>query len=328
MRYLSAVGNYRLSRRSLLAALPALRLAAQTETTFSAGVKVVNVLTTVRNSQGQLVNDLTPEDFALTEDGRPQKIGYFSRETDIPLTLGLLVDTSLSVHRVLDDERDASHVFLNEVLRPDQDQAFVFHFDRDVELLQDLTNSRDKLRRAVDHLEVALPVGLIPRRYANLRSRGRPGGTLLFDAIHAASNGLMSEQKGRKAEIVLSDGEDNGSRATMAQAIESAQRADTLVYSILFTDADEYPRPSRGGPDGKRVMQELSAETGGSFFAASERESISSIYDRIQEELRSQYSLGYTSDQPAGRGYRKISLTVKPEGLRVRARDGYYSDGR
>jgi VWFA-related protein len=349
VRHLSAVGDYRLSRRSLLAALPALRLAAQTDTRFSTDVKVVSVLATVRNKQSQLVNDLTQDDFSLTEDGRPQKIRYFSRETDIPLTLGLLVDTSISVRRVLGDERGASHVFFEEVLRPEKDQAFVLHFDREVELLEDLTNSREKLLHAIDQLEVASPnAPTSGGRYpGGGGGRGRMGGTLLFDAIYLASNELMSKQKGRKAEILLSDGKDNGSKESIGQAVESAQRADTLVYSILFTDEDEYPLASpgyggygrrRGGPmprypqypqaDGKKVMQQLSAETGGSFFAGSKKESIDKIYQHIQEELRNQYSLGYTSDQPNGSGYRKISLTVKQKGLTVQARDGYYADGR
>jgi VWFA-related protein len=352
--HLSGLGEYRLSRRSLLAALPVLRLAAQTDTNFSAGVKVVNVLATVRNKQGQLVNDLTQDDFSLTEDGRPQKIRYFSRETDIPLTLGLLVDTSMSVRRVLGDERGASHVFFEDVLRPEKDQAFVLHFDREVELLQDLTNSREKLLHTIDELEVAPAGGQNGGRYpggggGGSGGRGRIGGTLLFDAIYLASNELMLKQKGRKAEIVLSDGKDNGSKESMGQAVEAAQRADSLVYSILFTDEDDYPlaspgyggfgrrRGGLGGPtrypqypqaDGKKTLQQLSAQTGGSFFAASKKETIDKIYQRIQDELRNQYSLGYTSDQTDGSGYRKISLTVDRKGLTVQARDGYYADSR
>jgi VWFA-related protein len=344
-----AMGEYRISRRSLLAAaIPALRLAAQSDTTFSTDVKVVNVLATVHDKQGQLLNDLTKDDFILTEDGRPQTIRYFSRETDLPLTVGLLVDTSGSVRRVIGEERGASHVFLHEVLRPDKDQAFVLHFDREVELLQDLTNSREKLERACDLLEVGQPGGSSSGGggYPGGGRGGRRGGTMLYDAIYLASNELMAKQKGRKAEILLSDGKDNGSKETIGQAIESAQRADSLVYSILFADEEEYtpnpfgygrrrglggpvPRyPQSTGPDGKKVLQQISRETGGGFFAASKKESIDKIYDHIQEELRNQYSLGYTSDQPTGSGYRKISLTVKQKSATVQARDGYYPEGR
>lgn len=344
-----------LSRRSLLVALSALPLSGQTSTTFSAEVKVVNVLATVRNKQGQLVNDLTKDDFVLSEDGRPQTIRYFSRETDLPLTVGLLVDTSGSQRRVIGDERGASHVFLADVLRPDKDQAFVLHFDREVELLQDLTNSRDKLEKACDLLEVSPPRGRDsggqdPNGGGDGRYPGggyaRRGGTALYDAIYLASNELMSKQKGRKAEIVLSDGRDNGSKISIERAIESAQRADTLVYSIFFADEEEYPtsspfgygrRRGMGGPmprypqsnlpDGKKVLERISKETGGSFFQVSKKDTIDKIYTRIQEELRNQYSLGYTSDQPNGSGYRKILVTAKQKGLIVQARDGYYATG-
>jgi VWFA-related protein len=351
--HLSPVGDYRITRRSLLAAIPALRLAAQQgDTTFSTDVKVVNVLATVRDKQGKLVNNLGQDDFVLTEDGRPQTIRYFSRDTDLPLTLGLAVDTSGSERRVIGDERGASHVFLEDVLRPDKDQAFVLHFDREVELLQDLTNSREKLDRACDLLEVNQQGGG-GGGYPNGGGGGgqypggqRRGGTKLYDAIYLASNELMAKQKGRKAVILLSDGKDNGSKEPMSSAIESAERADTLVYAILFADEDEYPLypgygrrrggfggpmpryPQSEGPDGKKVMQQLARETGGSFFAASKKETIDKIYAQIQEELRNQYSLGYTSDQPTGSGYRKIGLTVKQKGLTVQARDGYYPDAR
>jgi VWFA-related protein len=159
----------------------------------------------------------------------------------------------------------------------------------------------------------------------------------------------MSKQKGRKAEIVLSDGRDNGSKVSIEQAIESAQRADTLVYSILFADEEQYPMtsPGYGGygrrrgmggpmprypqsnlPDGKKVLERIAKETGGGFYQVSKKETIDKIYAHIQEELRNQYSLGYTSDQPNGSGYRKILVTAKQKGLIVQARDGYYAGGR
>lgn len=345
-----------LSRRSLLVLLSALPLSGQTSTTFSAEVKVVNVLATVRNKQGQLVNNLKQEDFVLSEDGRPQTIRYFSRETDLPLSLGLLVDTSGSQRRVIGDERGASHVFLDDVLRPDKDQAFVLHFDREVELLQDLTNSREKLEKACDLLEITPPRGRdsggsqYPNGGGDSRYPGggyqRRGGTSLYDAIYLASNELMSKQKGRKAEIVLSDGRDNGSKISIERAIESAQRADTSVYSIYFADEEEYPmsspfgygrRRGMGGPmprypqsnlpDGKKVLERISKETGGGFFQVSKKDTIDKIYTHIQEELRNQYSLGYTSDQPNGGEYRKIVVTTTEKGLTVQARDGYYAGG-
>jgi VWFA-related protein len=258
---------------------------------------------------------------------------------------------------VIGEERGASHVFLGDVLRPEKDQAFVLHFDRQVELLQDLTNSRQKLEHACDLLEIGQPgSSAAGGGYPNGR-RGdqypgggygrRGGGTLLYDAIYLASDELMSKQKGRKAVIVLSDGRDNGSKESIGRAIESAIRADTLVYTILFVDEETYPMsPGYGGfgrrrgmggpmprpqsklPDGKKVLQQIAQETGGGFFEISKKESIDKIFGYIRDELRNQYSFGYTSDQPTGSGYRKINLTTKQKGLIVQARDGYYMDSR
>lgn len=229
---------------------------SQQAPTISVNVKVVNVLATVRDKQGQIARSLTKDDFTIEEDDRPQTISYFARETDLPLTLGLLVDTSLSQRRVLDQERSASYTFLDQVLRVNKDLAFVIHFDREVELLQDLTSSRQKLQSALGLLQTPQPTeergsnspGSWPgsgRGGGGGRRGGGGPGTLLYDAVYLASNELMKQQQGRKALIILSDGVDTGSQETLASAVEAAQRADTLVYSILFTDEEAYG--SRGG---------------------------------------------------------------------------------
>jgi VWFA-related protein len=348
----------KIPRRSLLSALalwPAVRLlrGQQQNTTFSADVKVVNLLATVRNKQGQIVRDLTKEDFLLDEDSRPQTISYFSRETNLPLTLGLLVDTSGSERRVLPEERRASYRFFDQVLRPDKDLAFLIHFDFEVELLQDLTASREKLEKTLDQLDtpqLQRPQGggsRYPGAGGGQRGgRGRGGGTALYDAVFLAGDELMKKQRGRKALILLSDGVDNGSKETLASAVESAQRADTLIYSVLFADPDAYgnnmggfggPRMGRRGgmgggrrpgidrPDGKKVLEQISRETGGRFFEVSHKLPINKVYEAIEEDLRNQYSLGYTSDQPAAdRGYRRIHLATKDKGLTVQTREGYY----
>src|SRR5208337_2933782 len=234
--------------------LPGWPLRSQQPPTISVNVKVVNVLATVRNKQGEIVRNLTKDDFRLEEDDRPQTIGYFARETDLPLTLGLLVDTSMSQRRVLDQERSASSTFLDQVLRVNKDMAFVIHFDREVELLQDLTSSRQKLQSALGLLQTPQPNqeggSNSPGSYPGSGRRGG-GGTLLYDAVYLASNELMKKQQGRKALIVLSDGVDHGSKETLASAVEAAQRADTLVYSILFADEQGY---GRGGGFGGRGM--------------------------------------------------------------------------
>ena len=337
-----------ISRRSVLCStglIGVLRFLRAQDTTFSTDVKVVNVLATVHNKQGQIVQSLGKEDFVLEEDGRPQAIRYFSRETELPLTLGLLVDTSMSQRRMLGAERTASYRFLDQVLREDKDVAFVIHFDREVELLQDLTSSRKKLEASLGLLETPAP-----RQRSGPRLQGPPGprgrrggGTSLYDAVLLAADELMRKQKGRKAVILLTDGVDVGSKVTMADAIEAAQRADTLVYSVLFADTEAYPAYARYGgrrggryggptrmpparPNGKKILQRLSQESGGGFFEVSKKHSIQDIFGRIEEELRSQYSLGYEPDQKAA-GFHKIHLTAKSKDLIVQARDGYYSGG-
>ena len=344
--------------------------ADQPLTTLSVHVKVVNVLATVRDKHGSIVNDLGKDDFILSEDGRPQVIKYFARETDLPLTLGMLVDTSMSQRRVLSEERDASQSFLAQVLREDQDKAFVIHFDREVELLQDLTSSHEKLHAALESLSTPQFTRASQSGSGQDPNSGRgpgrgsgrhSGGTLLYDAVFLASDELMQKQPGRKALIVLSDGVDMGSKESMEAAIESAQRANTIVYSILFKDDEAYGNgggfgrtgisipglggPGMGGPgmgrggmgrggrrypeehaDGKKVLERISKETGGRLFEVSRKEPVDKIYSQIQDDLRHQYNLGYTPDraEAAESGYHKIQVAAKKKDLIVQARDGYY----
>ena len=351
--------------------------ADQSVTTMSVQVKVVNVLATVRDKHGKIINNLTKDDFTLSEDGRPQTIRYFSRETDIPLTLGLLVDTSMSQRRVLGEERSASQSFLTQMLREDKDKAFVIHFDREVELLQDLTSSHEKLRVSLESLDTpqfsrtsggGYPGGGgggggYPGGGGSGGGSGRHhgGGTLLYDSVYLASDELMAKQEGRKAVILLTDGVDMGSKETLDEAIESAQRANTVVYSILFKDDEAYGNgggfgragisiPGMGGPgmgrggmgrgggrrvpeqhaDGKKVLERISKETGGRMFEVSKKEPVDQIYTQIEEELRNQYSLGYTPDRgnAAEPGYHKIQVAARQKDLVVQARDGYYYNGK
>jgi VWFA-related protein len=330
--------------------------------TISVNVKMVTMFAAVRDKHGALIRKLAKDDFVLQQDGHPQTITYFASDSDLPLTLGLLVDTSGSQRRVLDQEREASHAFIDHLLREDKDKAFVIHFDREVELLQDLTSSRQKLEASLDLLgrpqfsqaSSGGSSGGDPGNGGSGRGShggyGGGGGTLLHDAVFLASDELMKKQQGRKAIVVLTDGVDRGSKESMRNAIETAQRADTLVYSILFADKEgygngggyggghmggmggggmgggghrRYPQESR--PDGKKVLQQLSKETGGRFFEVTKKENIDQIYAEIDEELRNQYALGYTPDKAdADAGYHKIELSAKQKDAVVQTREGFY----
>ena len=328
----------------------------QSQSKISTEVKLVTVYAAVRDKHGKIIPNLNQSDFALQEDARPQTIKYFARESDLPLTLGLLVDTSLSQRRVLAQEKSASYSFFDHILREDKDKAFLIHFDREVELLQDLTASREKLRAGLEQLDTP--------SFSNTSAgsggggsggggsgRGHShggGGTLLYDSIYLASNELMKKQHGRKALIILTDGVDHGSKESLNTAIASAQRADTAVYSILFADEDAYGAGGRGGygghggyggggrgggrypqrdrPDGKKVLERISKETGGQLFEVKKKLPIEQIYAQIEEELRNQYSLAYTPDRPGDDStYHLIHVTVSQKDLIVQAREGYYS---
>jgi len=361
-----------------LVALPGVGPSMQAQdaaATIAVDVKVVTLPVTVRDQHGKIVRDLTKDDFTLQEDGRAQTIRYFSQEATLPLTLGLLVDTSRSQTNVLDAERNASRSFLDQMLVQAKDKAFLIHFDREVELLQDLTSSREKLQSALELLKTSSnrERSNDPNDPSNSPSGSgshHGGGTQLYDAVYLASNELMKKQQGRKALIILSDGVDRGSKTYLESAIESAQRADTVVYSIYFAEPHReegrpggmgrgggggwpgggggwpgggggYPggggggRGGRGGGqpaegpriDGKKILERISKETGGRFFVVTKKQTVGEIYDSIVEELRTQYSMGYTPDKDsAATGYHHVQLTVKGKDLTVQTRDGYYAD--
>ncbi|MBZ5624202.1 MAG: VWA domain-containing protein [Acidobacteriia bacterium] len=298
------------------AALCGVRFARGQDTpVFSTDVKVVNVLATVRNKTGSLAGNLNQDDFSLSEDGRPQTIRYFARESNLPLTLGLLVDTSGSQQRVLDAERGASLRFLDQVVRENQDRVFIMQFDSAVQIRQPLTSSVAKLDDALAYVDT--------ETMRQLRMQNG-GGTLLYDAVARASDEVMRKQSGRKALIVLSDGVDFGSYGTLKDAVEAAERADTLIYSILYSDPGAYG--IFGGGDGKGVLQRMSNDSGGSFFEVSKKQTVDRMFDILQEELRNQYNLGYVSDKPVTISeFRTIQLTARQKGLVVQARHRYWA---
>jgi VWFA-related protein len=344
----------------LLSALP---LFTQQTPPITVNVAAVNLLATVRDKHGNIVRNLAKDDFSLEQDGKPQSITYFAKESDLPLTLGLLVDTSLSQRRVLDQERSASRSFLDHVLREDKDQAFLIHFDHEVELLQDLTSSRQKLLAAID--QIRSPQFSQASSGSSTSSggaggdggrggshgHGHGGGTLLYDSVYLASNELMKKQQGRKALVVLTDGVDRGSKESLSEALESAERADTLIYCVLFANKEEghgggggYGGPHTGGggmgggrgsgyprrteesrPDGKKILAQIAKTSGGRLFEVSKKETLDKIYADLDEELRNQYVLGYSPDKPdATPGYHKLHLAVKEKDAQVQTRDGFY----
>ncbi|HEY6467877.1 MAG TPA: VWA domain-containing protein [Candidatus Acidoferrales bacterium] len=330
---------------------------------MSVETKMVTLYATVRDKHGKIVPTLNKENFTLAEDEHPQTISYFVRETDLPLTLGLLVDTSMSQASVLDNERTASFTFLDHMMREDKDHAFVLHFDHEVELLQDVTQSKPKLQAALQLLSTSQSDNSSQTQSGGGQGqrRGSGGsGTHLYDAIYLASHDVITNQKGRKAIFVLTDGVDRGSKETLEEAIEAAQRADAAVYALYFPGTESsfgrggyghgggmgrggggwpgggYPGggggrrggyPQEARVDGKKVLEKLTAETGGQLFEISKKLPIDQAYAEAEEELRNQYSLGYTPSPPdTDAGYRRIKLTVDQKDDSVQARDGYYSD--
>ncbi|MFZ0271175.1 MAG: VWA domain-containing protein [Acidobacteriaceae bacterium] len=330
---------------------------ATAATTITVNAQLVNLPVIVRDKKGALVQNLTKADFALSVDGHPQTIRYFDKDNDLPLTLGLLVDTSGSVRSALEDERTASEAFLDQMMTAPAgrtpDQAFLIQFAHEAELLQALTSSGPKLREALNQVGTAPPDERNDQNGNNSggyghRGGGRHfgGGTTLYDAIFLASEDLMKKQQGRKALVVLTDGEDRGSQETLASAVAAAQRAETVVYAIYFKGEQHsygghgggfggrggFPGGGgqRGGEshvDGKKVLEQITGQTGGRMFEVSGKQTFAAIYTQIAEELRSQYRLGYTPDTTtAAEGFHKIDLTTPNDRkLFVQTRDGYYS---
>ena len=351
----------------------------QPATTLKVQAREVLLPVTVRDKHGALVTTLKAGDFTLTEDGRPQTIKSFTRESNLPYRLGLLVDTSRSLSEALESERKAAGKFVDTMLPADaktsKDQAFLIHFDREVELLEDFTGSRDKLHRELDEMGPSRAArndsqgpetsdddrgGYGGRGQSQSRSRG---GTQLYDAIFLASDELMKPKDGRKALVVFSDGVDRGSKETLNDAVDAADRANLAVYTIYFKGEQErsqssfpmgggrhggmggggYPGGGGGYPgggggrrgggdekknevDGKKIMEKIATRTGGRYFEAKKKDNLEEIYGQIAEELRGQYLLTYTPDLVDKEGgFHKIALKANKDDFVVVTREGYYA---
>jgi VWFA-related protein len=288
-------------------------------------VDLVNILFSVRTKKGQLIPNLNKDDFELFEDGKKQEIQRFSRETDIPITLGLLIDISASQENLIDVERSAASSFFSSVIRP-KDEAFLISFGKSTDLLQDYTNSPRLLMSGLKDLHAdgggpMLNPGAVP-------GMGKPKGTLLFDAVYLAATEKLRGEVGRKALILITDGEDQGSYYTVKNAIEQAQKSDTIVYSMYYVDPYFYSRGggiSFGG-GGEGDLRKMSTETGGRVYTVDRKHTLQDVFKELQEELRNQYTLGYTPSNTARDGsYRKIEIKVKQSDLVAQARKGYYA---
>ena len=302
---------------ALFLALPAL----PQDDVIKVDVDVVNVLFNVRTKKNGLVGNLTKDDFEIYEDGKKQDIKFFTRESNLPLTIGMLVDVSMSQEFLIDQERMSAIQFFQRVLRK-EDLAFLMSFGPEAELLQDYTNSIKLLRAGLDGLRPLGSPGAFSPTGSPVPTAGTPRGTILYDAVFLAAADQLKSQVGRKVIILITDGMDQGSRYTRDKAIEAAQKSDAIIYSIFHADYRRngyYYRPSPGD------LNRMSNETGGRMFEAG-RGDLNSIFKEIEEDVRSQYAIGFTPTNPNKDGsFRKLEIRPKNKELKVFARKGYYA---
>ncbi|HTW64562.1 MAG TPA: VWA domain-containing protein [Bryobacteraceae bacterium] len=297
---------------------------AKDDTTLKVEVNLVNILFNVRDKRGGLVGDLSKDDFKIFEDGQEQQVKYFNRETDLPLTIGLLIDVSASQENLIEIEKNAAYQFFGSVLRK-QDLAFLISFGSDAELLQDYTSSPRLLRKGLDGLQVNSDVGGIGP--GPVPTASQPRGTILYDAVYLAAADQLKGQVGRKVLVLITDGEDQGSRYKIAQAIEAAQKADAIIYGFYYVDRGFYM--SHGilfGGSSDSALRQMSEETGGHVFHVDRRMTLQQAFVELQNEMRSQYAIAYTPTNPAKDGtFRKIEIKTTNKDWKVQARKGYYA---
>jgi VWFA-related protein len=296
----------------------------QSVETLKVQVNVVQLFFNVKDKKGALIPNQTKNDFELFEDGKPQTVKYFTAESDLPLTLGILIDSSGSQMRVLEMEKEVGASFLNEILRP-KDEAFVIGFDVNVDLLQDFTNDVRRLKAALNKAKINTGGGgsSLPGLGGGPIPTGNPRGTLLYDAVYLASHDELAHEVGRKAMILLTDGEDQGSQLRIKDAIEAAQKSDSICYVLLIADRGFY---GGFGYSGDSEMKKLAGETGGRVIEVGNKfDKLKEAFDQIAHELRSQYNIGYTPTNSAQDGtFRKIELRSK-QGYKIQTRSGYYA---
>jgi VWFA-related protein len=275
-------------------------------------VNLVNLFATVRDKHKAIVTGLKMDDFQIFEDGQTQEITNFAAESNLPITLGLLLDTSGSETYMLSVEKEAASRFLGRVMRK-SDLAMVMSFDLDVDLLADFTDDRGRLDRAINRAQVNAAAGGVGQ---GPLPASRNGGTDFYDAVYLAAHDKLADEAGRKALIILTDAVDTGSKMKLQDAIEAAQRTDTVVH-VLLVAAD-------GGD--ANVAKKLTDETGGRMIVVRSEKNLEQAFDQISEELRSQYTLGYVPMNKARDGaYRKIKVELRNKDYSALARRGYYA---
>jgi len=307
---------------------PAQQQEDQSLETLKVNVNVVQLFFNVKDKKGGLIPNLTKTDFDILEDGKPQSIKYFAAESNLPLTLGILIDSSGSQARVLDMEKQVGGNFLAEILR-EKDLAFVIGFDVNVDLLQDFSSSVPALKRGMDSARINTGGGggVIPGMGGGpVPTANGPRGTLLYDAVYLAAHDELAQQVGRKAMILLTDGEDQGSQLKLTDAIEAAQKSDSIVYVLLCADRGFYGGFGVGY-SGDSQMKKLTSETGGRVIEVGNKyERLKDAFDQISKELRSQYNIGYSPTNAKLDGtFRKVEIHPKDKDYKIQSRLGYYA---
>ena len=292
--------------------------------TLKVNVNVVQLFFNVKDKHGALIPNLTKADFEVNEDGKPQPIKYFTAETNLPLTLGIMIDASGSQRNVIDMEKEVGGAFLHQILT-DKDEAFVISFDITVDLLQDFTRDLHRLQAALNKAKVNVDYtsGGIPGMGGGPVPQHNSPGTLLYDAVYLSAHDMLAKEVGRKAMVLLTDGQDEGSRLKIQDAIEAAQKADSIVYVLLCADRGFY---GGFGYSGESEMRKLTEQTGGRVINVGNKfDKLRDAFDQIAAELRSQYNIGYTPTNTKLDGtYRKLEIKNK-QSYKIQARAGYYA---
>jgi VWFA-related protein len=292
--------------------------------TIRVGVSLVNLYATVRDKNKRIVNDLTKEDFRVLEDEKEQKIEFFSKETSLPITMGLLVDTSGSMQRMLPTEQDAGAAFLRKVMRKG-DMAFVASFDKNTDLLADFSGDVEALERALYRARI---VAYGPPPAVQGPFPLPQVGTVFYDAVYVSAKEKLAGEVGRKALVILTDAQDYGSKVKLEEALEAAQKTDTVVHILLISDPDFYGRAG-ASYSGAGAAKKLTEQTGGRLIEVRSEKKLEEAFEQISEELRSQYTLGYyPSNNKKDGSFRKLKLEVKRDGMKALARRGYYAPSK